>query len=287
MHSTFSSIHFKAIKTCFENALKEDIATGDVTGLSTLDSSLTGTAQLIVKQDCVLAGIELAEHIFKHFDASLQVTIFYSDGNQVTAGTVALTVQGKVQSILATERTVLNCLQRMSGIATFTKRLSQKINHTACKILDTRKTTPNFRIAEKWAVHIGGGINHRMGLYDVIMIKDNHIDFCGSISAAIEKAFDYVKHQSKNIPIIVETRSLEEVTECLAYPKLSRILLDNMSLEVMREAVQIIDGKIPTEASGSIDETTIVNVAETGVDFVSMGAITYAAKTIDMSLKAV
>jgi len=282
----FEQQYSKEIALLIEAALKEDIGAGDFSGLSCLSPSLKGTAQLIVKQNCVLAGLAMAKKIFYHFDPALVLECFYQDGDKVVKGSVALKVTGPSQSILATERLVLNCLQRMSGIASMTQELQSLIAHTPCKILDTRKTTPNFRVAEKWAVAIGGGVNHRMGLYDTVMLKDNHIDFCGGVSKAIEKTKSYLNTHHKVLPIIVECRNLEEVNACMAHPDLHRILLDNMSLDSLRKAVLLIDGLIPTEASGNISRETLEGVAETGVDFVSMGAITYSAPIIDMSLKA-
>jgi nicotinate-nucleotide pyrophosphorylase (carboxylating) len=282
----FEQQYSKEIGLLIVAALKEDIGVGDFSGLSCLSPSLKGTAQLIVKQNCVLAGLAMAKKIFYQFDPTLELECYYQDGDKVAQGSTALKVTGLSQSILATERLVLNCMQRMSGIASMTHELQSLIAHTSCKILDTRKTTPNFRVAEKWAVAIGGGVNHRMGLYDTVMLKDNHIDFCGGISKAIEKTKSYLNTHYKVLPIIVECRNLEEVNACMAYPDLHRILLDNMDLDLLREAVALIDGSIPTEASGNITSETLVQVAETGVDFVSMGAITYSAPIVDMSLKA-
>lgn len=283
---TYSSTYQKELQQFIESALKEDIGSGDFSALAALDTEQEGAAQLIVKEDCVLAGVELAKLIFTQYDPSLEIETFIEDGEKVSTGSIAFKVRGTTQSILATERLVLNVMQRMSGIATLTNENQNLINHTKCKVLDTRKTTPNFRIAEKWAVVIGGGVNHRMGLYDMIMLKDNHIDYCGGVSAAIEKTIDFLKLKQLDLPIIVETRDLNEVKACLDYPEIHRILLDNMTCKQLVEAIQLIDGKIPTEASGNITKDTIVSIAETGVDYVSMGSITHSAPNIDLSLKA-
>ena len=281
-------VDFKdALEVFIDQALKEDLGSGDVSGLACLDPDALGKARCIVKQSGVLAGVAMAGLIFKQYDPSLEFTPLLSDGALVEQGAIAFEVSGPQQAIIATERLVLNCMQRMSGIATLTHETQSLIKHTSCKILDTRKTTPNFRWAEKWAVQIGGGTNHRIGLYDMVMLKDNHIDYCGGVSKAIETTQAYLAREKCDIPVIVETRTLAEVAECLAFPGLYRILLDNMPVSLMREAVDLVNGKIPTEASGNITKETIVAVAETGVDFISMGAITYSAGVLDISLKAV
>ena len=281
-------VDFKdALEAFIDQALKEDLGSGDASGLACLDPDATGTARCIVKQPGVLAGVAMAHLIFKQYDPSLEFTPLLSDGALVEQGAIAFEVSGPQQAILATERLVLNCMQRMSGIATLTHETQSLIKHTSCKILDTRKTTPNFRLAEKWAVQIGGGTNHRIGLYDMVMLKDNHIDYCGGVSKAIETTMAYLAREKRDIPVIVETRTLAEVEECLGFPDLYRILLDNMPVSLMREAVALVNGKIPTEASGNITKEIIVAVAETGVDFISMGAITYSAGVLDISLKAI
>ena len=281
-------VDFKDVLEAFiDQALKEDLGSGDASGLACLDPDATGTARCIVKQSGVLAGVAMAHLIFKQYDPSLEFTPLLSDGALVEQGAIAFEVSGPQQAILATERLVLNCMQRMSGIATLTHETQSLIKHTSCKILDTRKTTPNFRLAEKWAVQIGGGTNHRIGLYDMVMLKDNHIDYCGGVSKAIETTMAYLAREKRDIPVIVETRTLAEVEECLGFPDLYRILLDNMPVSLMREAVALVNGKIPTEASGNITKKSIVAVAETGVDFISMGAITYSAGVLDISLKAI
>ncbi len=287
MHIQYKTDHKEAIKSFIKQALQEDIGAGDYSSLACLNEAKVGEAELIVKEDCVLAGVQMAELIFNQYDPNLKITTLLEDGVFAKKGNIAFKVSGAVQSILATERLVLNCMQRMSGIATLTQQTYLNINHTKCKILDTRKTTPNFRVAEKWAVVIGGGVNHRMGLYDMIMLKDNHIDFSGGIGNAVTKTVQFLVENELTLPIVVETRNLEEVKECLNYFDIDRILLDNMSVEQMREAVVLIDGRIPTEASGNITIKTIVPIAETGVDFISMGSITHSAPNIDLSLKAI
>ncbi|MDX1903217.1 MAG: carboxylating nicotinate-nucleotide diphosphorylase [Thermonemataceae bacterium] len=277
----------EALLNLIDNALKEDIGDGDHSALSAIPNEAIGKAQLIIKDNGILAGIELAEMIFKRVDENLSVDTKILDGASVKKGEIGLYVTGKVQSILQAERLVLNCMQRMSGIATFTKYLQSKIAHTPCKLLDTRKTTPNFRVLEKWAVAIGGGTNHRFGLYDMIMLKDNHIDYAGSITQAVKAAQRYLSEKQKKLRIEVETRNLEEVKEALAVGGVDVIMLDNMPLEMMREAVQIVHHQCQTEASGGITEENITAIAETGVDFVSVGALTHSIKSMDISLKAI
>lgn len=270
------------------SALSEDIGSGDQSALACLDPNANGAADCLVKAKGVIAGIEMARRIFAHYDQRIRFMPYLVDGDSIQEGTIAFRVEGPQASLLSTERLALNCLQRMSGIATLTHKVQQLIAHTNCRVLDTRKTTPNFRIAEKWAVQIGGGENHRMGLYDMIMLKDNHIDYAGGVAQAIEKTLAYLKRQAKNLPIVVETRTIEEVGACLAYKgRIARILLDNMSTDRLREALTLIDGRTPTEASGGINLSNVVSIAETGVDYVSMGSIIYAAGVLDMSLKAV
>lgn len=267
-------------------ALQEDIQDGDHSTLSTIPANLQQKAKLLVKEDCILAGVELAEFIFKTFDKKLSLEIFMKDGEPAKAGDIAFYVSGSARSILQTERLVLNCMQRMSGIATLTHEWDSRLVGTKTKLLDTRKTTPNFRICEKWAVAIGGGTNHRYGLYDMIMLKDNHIDYNGSISNAVKMAKDYIKKNKLKLKIEVETRNLQEVEEALK-AKADRIMLDNMDIATMKKAVELIDGKTETEASGGITRAMLKDVAETGVDFISAGALTHSAENIDISLKAV
>jgi nicotinate-nucleotide pyrophosphorylase (carboxylating) len=266
--------------------LAEDIGDGDHSTLSSIPADKMSRARLLVKADGILAGVEMAKHIFHRFDPSIKIEVKIQDGEAIKFGDVAFTVSGSARSILTTERLVLNCMQRMSGIATYTHRLAKMIAHTNTKLLDTRKTTPNFRIAEKWAVAIGGGTNHRYGLYDMVMLKDNHIDFAGGVKEAIRGTKAYLKEKGKGLRIEVETRNLKEVQEALEEGGIAVIMLDNMAPEMMREAVKIINGKCKTEASGGITETNIVTMAETGVDFVSLGALTHSAGSLDLSLKA-
>ncbi len=275
------------IQQFIESAIKEDIGEGDHSALSTIPSDVQNKARLIIKDDGILAGVELAKEIFHYVDSKLKIELFIGDGENVKKGDIAFEVSGSVRSILSSERLVLNCMQRMSAIATKTKYLADLISHTNAKLLDTRKTTPNFRLAEKWAVKIGGAMNHRFALYDMIMIKDNHVDFAGGIEKAILAANDYLEKNNLNLEIEIETRSLNEVVEVLAVGKVDRIMLDNMSNNDMKKAVEMIAGRFETEASGGITEETIVGVAETGVDYISVGAITHSYKSLDMSLKAI
>ena len=276
----------KALKQFIKSALEEDIRDGDHSTLSTIPADLEQQAKLLVKQDCILAGVELAEIIFKTFDKNMKVEGFIKDGELAKVGDIAFIVSGKAQSILQTERLVLNCMQRMSGIATLTHDWDSRLLGTKTKLLDTRKTTPNFRICEKWAVAIGGGTNHRYGLYDMIMLKDNHIDYNGSITNAVKMTKDYLKANKKKLKIEVETRNLEEVEEALK-SGVDRIMLDNMNVDDMKKAVKLINGKCETEASGGITRDMLKEVAATGVDFISAGALTHSAENMDLSLKAV
>lgn len=276
----------KALKDFIKNALEEDIQDGDHSTLSTIPKELVQKARCIIKQDCIVAGVELAEYIFRFFDKSMSVEVLIKDGQSAKKGDIAFIVTGKAQSILQTERLVLNCMQRMSGIATLTHDWDSRLVGTKAKLLDTRKTTPNFRICEKWAVAIGGGTNHRYGLYDMVMLKDNHIDYNGSITNAVKMCREYLKKNRKKLKIEVETRNLEEVEEALAV-KVDRIMLDNMDVATMKKAVEIIDGKCEVEASGGIMRDVLKEVAATGVDFISAGALTHSAENIDISLKAV
>jgi nicotinate-nucleotide pyrophosphorylase (carboxylating) len=269
-----------------KNALTEDVGDGDHTSLSTIPSGTQGKAKLIVKEDGVLAGIELALEIFKEVDADLKVDVLLHDGAEVKVGDIALTVSGSTHAILIAERLVLNCMQRMSGIATKTHRIVSLLKTTKTKILDTRKTTPGLRYLEKWAVRIGGGVNHRIGLYDMILIKDNHVDYAGGISNAITAAQKYLVDQHKSLQIEIEVRNLEELVQVLAIGGVDRIMLDNFSFENLRAAVALIDGKFITEASGGITEENVAEYAACGVDFISMGALTHSVKSLDMSLKA-
>jgi len=269
------------------SAIKEDVGDGDHSTLAVIPATAMGKAKLLIKEPGILAGVELAKEIFQHYDPDLKVSIQIPDGSPVEPGDVGLFVEGKVSAILTTERLVLNCMQRMSGIATYTHQLTQKISHTKAKLLDTRKTTPNFRMMEKWAVSIGGGKNHRFALYDMIMLKDNHIDFAGGIRQAVSAAQEYLKRKGLPLKIEVETRTLDEVAEVLEVGGIDFIMLDNMSYVQMKEAVALIGGRYPTEASGGITEDTLVAVAECGVDYISVGALTHQVKSMDISLKAV
>lgn len=276
----------KVLKQFIKNALEEDIQDGDHSTLSTIPKELEQKAKLLVKQDCILAGVELAEIIFKTFDKNLKVETFVKDGDAVKVGDVAFIVSGSARSILSTERLVLNCMQRMSGIATLTHDWDSRLVGTKTKLLDTRKTTPNFRVCEKWAVAIGGGTNHRYGLYDMIMLKDNHIDYNGSITNAVKMAKDYIKKHKKKLKIEVETRNLAEVQEAIN-AKVDRIMLDNMDVPTMKQAVQLINGSCESEASGGITREQLKEIAATGVTFISAGALTHSAENMDLSLKAI
>ena len=267
------------------NALQEDIQDGDHSTLATIPSDLVQSAQLLVKQDCILAGVELAKIIFRTFDSEFQIETFINDGERAKKGDIAFIVTGKARSILSTERLVLNCMQRMSGIATLTHEWDSRLIGTKTKLLDTRKTTPNFRVCEKWAVAIGGGTNHRYGLYDMIMLKDNHIDYNGNITNAVKMAKEYCLEKNLDLKIEVETRNLDEVKEALK-TEADRIMLDNMSTAMMKEAVEIIGDLKETEASGGITREKLQEIAQTGVDYISVGALTHSAENIDLSLKA-
>lgn len=273
-----------AINNFIDTALREDMGEGDHSTLGSVSPELIGNANLLVKETCKLAGLELAVKIFHRIDPSLKIHFLKSDGDIAIPGELVFVVEGKVQSILSAERVVLNTMQRMSGIATLTSKLNKLIEGTKAQLMDTRKTTPNFRLPEKWAVFIGGGSNHRFGLYDMIMLKDNHVDSAGGISNAVKSVRGYLVKLGKPLRIEVETRSLIEVKEALAL-NIDVIMLDNMSLEQMKEAVLLVDGRCKLEASGGITESTIRAVAETGVDYISVGALTHSVKSVDLSLK--
>jgi nicotinate-nucleotide pyrophosphorylase (carboxylating) len=266
--------------------LTEDVGDGDHTSLSTVPHDAIGRARLLVKDKGILAGVELAKMIFAEVDPELQVTTILEDGTSIDRGQIVLTVEGRSQSILKAERLVLNCMQRMSGIATYTRSMVNLIEGTNAKLLDTRKTTPNFRLCEKWACKIGGAVNHRYALFDMILIKDNHVDYAGGIANAILQANEYLVKTEKSLQIEIEVRNLEELQQVLAIGQVNRIMLDNFSFENLREAVRLIDGKYLTEASGGINETTIRQYAECGVDYISSGALTHQIKSLDLSLKA-
>ena len=287
MSNNFYNNYKNEIDSFIDNSLLEDIGIGDHSSQSSINISDNSSAQLLIKEKGLIAGITLAKHIFKRYDSNLEFNSLLDEGNSVRDGDIAFTVKGSTQSILTSERVVLNCMQRMSGIASLTFDLNEMIQHTSCKLLDTRKTTPNFRYPEKWAVLIGGGFNHRMGLFDSIMIKDNHVDFCGSMTQALKKTSLYIKNLGRPIDVIVECRNEKEIKEALTFSFISRILLDNHSPAELSKAISLIAKKIPTEASGMITRYNLVEYAETGVDFISMGALTYGANIIDLSLKAI
>lgn len=268
-------------------ALAEDCGTGDdYSTLASIPAQETGKAVLKIKENGILAGMEVAQAIFHYLEPDAAIEIFLKDGAAMASGMEAFIVQAKVHTILKAERLVLNCMQRMSGIASLTRSYVDLIKETKAKILDTRKTTPLFRYFEKEAVRIGGGHNHRMGLYDMIMLKDNHIDYCGGMEAAIRKTNDYLAKNNLNLAIEVETRNIDDVRQVLKAGGVQRIMLDNYTPEQMTEAVQLIDGKYETEASGGITKENILGYARTGVDFISIGALTHHAVSLDLSLKA-
>jgi nicotinate-nucleotide pyrophosphorylase (carboxylating) len=285
MKNKFYINHKKEINSFIYNAINEDLNNIDHSSQATLSDKLSGKAVLIIKENCIIAGLELAEIIFKIYDNTVKFKSFFKDGDKIKAEAKVFIVEGNTHSILAMERLVLNSIQRMSGIASLTNRYKKIISKTNCKLLDTRKTTPNFRYPEKWAVLIGGGYNHRMGLYDALMIKDNHIDFCGGINLVLDKTKKYLYGLKKNYDVIVETRNLKEVEEVINYSFVTRILLDNMDVTTMKKALGLIGNKKPTEASGNINESNILSVAKTGVNYISLGCITHSAKPIDISLK--
>lgn len=268
-------------------AIKEDIGNGDHSGNSCIPNSAKGQMQLLIKEQGIIAGLQVAKQVFYKMDPSLEVDFFLKDGDRVNEKDVAFKVYGKERSLLKAERLVLNIMQRMSGIATKTHSIVQLIKGTSAKLLDTRKTTPGMRFLEKAAVQIGGGHNHRMGLYDMIMLKDNHIDFAGGITEAIKQANSYLKAINLNIPIEVETRNLDELRQVIDYGQVQRVMFDNYSVEDTYKAVELVNGQFETESSGGINESTILSYAKTGVDFISVGALTHSVKSLDMSLKAI
>ena len=285
MKPAYITDHF--LSTFISSAFQEDVGDGDHSSLAAIPELAQSKAQLLVKDNGILAGVELAEAIFRHLDPTLKVEVKLRDGSSIKKGDVVLTVSGSARSILTAERLVLNSMQRMSGIATKTSQLDELIKGTHAKLLDTRKTTPNFRLLEKWAVVIGGGSNHRIGLYDMIMLKDNHIDMAGGIRSAINRTKDYLRATNRNLRIEVETRNLKEVQEVLEVGGVDMIMLDNMNIKTIQEAVELIGGRCKTEASGGITEQTIREIALCGVDFISSGALTHSAGSLDLSLKAI
>lgn len=268
-------------------AFAEDIGDGDHTTLCCIPSTEMGKSRLIIKESGVLAGVEMARRIFKHFDPDMRMDIFICDGAEVKRGDIAFTVEGRVQSLLQTERLVLNVMQRMSGIATTTRRYMKALEGTKTRVLDTRKTTPGMRMLEKEAVRIGGGVNHRIGLFDMILLKDNHVDFAGGIEQAITRAQSYLKEKRKKLKIEIEVRNFKELDEVMKVGGVDRIMLDNFSPSDTREAVRRIGGRYETESSGGITFDTLRDYAECGVDYISVGALTHSIQSLDMSLKAV
>lgn len=275
------------LQLIIENAIREDVGDGDHSSLACIPTDAMGKAKLLVKDQGILAGVEFAKMVFNYVDPTLEVEVLINDGTTVKYGDIAFYVSGRSQSILKAERVVLNCMQRMSAIATKTRYFVDLVHGTKAKILDTRKTTPGIRAIEKWAVKIGGGENHRFALYDMIMLKDNHIDFAGGIKEAIEKTNTYLKTNSKALKIIVEARDLNEVQQILACDNVYRILLDNFDFETTKKAVALIGKQCQTESSGNINEQTVREYALCGVDFVSSGALTHSVYNMDLSLKAV
>ena len=265
----------------------EDIGDGDHTTLSCIPADAMGKSQLIIKENGVLAGITIAREIFKVFDPELKMTVFIQDGTEVKVGDVAFVVEGKIQSLLQTERLMLNIMQRMSGVATRTREYVKLLEGTKTNVLDTRKTTPGLRLLEKEAVKIGGGVNHRIGLYDMILLKDNHVDFAGGIDKAIQRAKAYLQSKGKDLKIEIEVRNFDELSQVMSIGGVDRIMLDNFSVENTRKAVEIINGKYETESSGGITFETLRQYAECGVDYISVGALTHSVKSLDMSFKAI
>lgn len=270
-----------------QRAFSEDIGDGDHTTLSSIPAEARGKSRLIIKEAGVVAGVEVAKEVFHYFDPELQVTQFIEDGSEVKSGDIVFEVEGRVHSLLQTERLMLNIMQRMSGVATVTRKYVKELEGTQTRVLDTRKTTPGMRLLEKEAVKLGGGVNHRIGLYDMILLKDNHVDFAGGIENAIHRAQDYLKAKGKDLKIEIEVRSLEELERVMNVGGVDRIMLDNFDLKTTREAVKRINGNYETESSGGITFSTLRQYAECGVDFISVGALTHSVKSLDISFKAV
>ena len=267
-------------------AFSEDIGDGDHTTLCCIPSDAMGKSKLLIKEKGVLAGVEMAKRIFNRFDPTMQVEVFIEDGAEVNPGDVAMIVTGKVQSLLQTERLMLNVMQRMSGIATMTRKYVVRLEGTHTRVLDTRKTTPGMRMLEKEAVKIGGGVNHRIGLFDMILLKDNHVDFAGGIANALARCHQYLQEKGKKLKIEIEVRSFDELNQVLELGGVDRVMLDNFNTEDTRKAVELINGRFEVESSGGITFETIRDYAECGVDFVSVGALTHSVKGLDMSFKA-
>ena len=279
-------IHQIRIDKINDLAFAEDIGDGDHTTLSCIPATAMGKSKLLIKEAGVLAGIEVAKEIFNRFDPTMKVEVFINDGTEVEPGDVAMLVEGKVQSLLQTERLMLNVMQRMSGIATMTRKYAKKLEGTRTHVLDTRKTTPGMRILEKMAVKIGGGVNHRIGLFDMILLKDNHVDFAGGIDKAITRAKEYCKEKGKDLKIEIEVRNFDELQQVLDLGGVDRIMFDNFTPEMTKKAVEMVAGKYETESSGGITFDTLRDYAECGVDFISVGALTHSVKGLDMSFKA-
>lgn len=277
----------KNINAFIKAAFAEDIGDGDHSSLGSIPESATSEAHLIIKDDGMIAGLELADKIFHYVNPELTIDFNKKDGDLIEHGEIAFSVKGSSRSILSAERLVLNCLQRMSAIATYTHHMNQLIKGSKARLLDTRKTTPMFRLAEKWAVVIGGGVNHRFGLYDMVMLKDNHIDFAGGVKNAINQTVAYLEKNELQLNIEIEVRSLKELDEVLEVGQVHRVMLDNMLPSDIRQAIKMIGGRFETEASGGITEKTIAEIAETGVDYISVGALTHSYRSLDMSLKAI
>ncbi len=277
----------KRLNRFIQQALEEDHGDGDHSSIGSVPENANSTASLLIKDDGILAGVEMARSIFKYVDDEIEFEAYKQDGEWVENQEHAFQVSGNARRILGAERFVLNCMQRMSGIATYTNHLNSMIKGTNAKLLDTRKTTPNFRIAEKWAVYIGGGVNHRFGLFDMVMLKDNHIDYAGGVAKAIKSLHRYLENAGKDLKIEIEVRNLRELDEVLETGGVHRIMLDNMLPSDMKTAIALIGNKYETEASGGITEKTIREIAETGVDYISVGALTHSYTSLDMSLKAV
>lgn len=275
------------ISTLIDIAFQEDIGTGDITSLATINASSKGKSVIVAKDVGILAGVDLAVHIFKKVDIDLQVKKLKEDGSRVGIEEVVMEIEGSSRSMLTAERTVLNFMQRLSGVATQTDKYVELLNGLNTQILDTRKTTPGMRLLEKWAVKIGGGANHRVGLYDMVLIKDNHVDFAGGIKPAIELAKKYLRDNNLQVKIEIETRSLAEVEQVIAIGGVDRVMLDNFTPDKLRDAVKLINKRFETEASGGITLATLRSYAETGVDFISSGALTHSVKALDLSMRAV
>jgi len=270
-----------------QRAFLEDIGDGDHTTLSSIPADAMGKSRLIIKEAGVVAGVEVAKEVFNFFDPELKVEVFIQDGSEVKPGDIVFEVEGKVHSLLQTERLMLNIMQRMSGVATTTRKYVKELEGTSTRVLDTRKTTPGMRLLEKEAVKLGGGVNHRIGLYDMILLKDNHVDFAGGIENAIKRANDYLKEKGKDLKIEIEVRNFDELERVLKHGGVHRIMLDNFNIENTKEAVRRINGKYETESSGGITFSNLRQYAECGVDYISVGALTHSVKSLDISFKAV